>query len=247
MRPVPVFLTTGADSMFVGGIAASLVDYWMRHQEASPVTVLDWGADPRWWNGMLAWGYMANGGTKLRRFLLHADTSQRMRHVVALGAAQRMKAEWFVQTDDDILPRAEFSPHAAVEILRSACTTQPAFGMPAGTPYGLVQVKLPPCNLPHAGTPDGEYPVIREAGAVGGLRFISTALDPDGLPPYDPQKRGYDPLLCDAVREQGLAVGAFWDAAPLGLRATHLRREYSTVWPNLSLPDTLPREGARGA
>lgn len=247
----PVFVTTGARSLFVGGIAGSVLDYWMRHREAAPVVVLDWGADQRWWGSLAAWGYVPGRGEpfpgtgRLLRVPIPAATSQRDRHAAALTFARDLGAAWCVQTDDDILPRAECSLEAAVRLIESARTTRPAFGMPAGTPYGCVGIKLPKCHLPHI--LDGETPVvgppIREAGAVGGLRFLSTTIDPARLPPYDPAMRGYDPLLCDAVRAQGLAVGVFWDAAPLGLRATHLRQEWSSVWPYHAIPDTLPRAG----
>ena len=241
----PVYITTGADSLFVGGFALSVVDYWMRHTQADPVTVLDWGADSRFWIAMDSWGYRPGCG-KLRIRLMNPDTSQRERHVIALTEAREMGAAWLVQADDDILPRPEFSIATGVRLAEETRTTRPAFDMPTGTPYGLVSVKLPPCNMPHAGDPNaaGPMPVIAEAGAMGGLRFMSTKLDPDKLPPYEPKRRGYDVLLCDEVRAQGMAVGCFWDAAPIGLRATHLRREYSTVWPGLKIDNTFPRPGA---
>lgn len=242
---VPAFVTTGADSLFVGGIASSIADWWLRCTDADPVVVLDWGADARWWAWLAEWGYVPGAG-KLRRLEIPPETSQRDRHAVAIREAQRLGARWCVQTDDDILPEGEFSVAKAVAMADAARTAQPAFGLGTGVPYGLVAVHLPACALPHTLGPAPEprgRPVV-EAGAKGGLRFLSASLDPERLPPYDPARRGYDPLLCDAVRAQGFAVGGFSDAAPLWCRARHLRQRYSTVWPYHSLAERWPRAGA---
>ena len=231
----PVFITTGspAPDDLRGIVAAAVVLYWLRHREAGPVVVLDAGAPEVTWSTLRGLGYLA--GRDFHVVHLPIDDSQRQRHVVAHQLAVTFKADYYAATDDDIVPRPEFSLATAFALM----DLDPSFA--------LVCALLRSCDVPHvvAGTvPGQESQPIAECGAAGGLRLWRSDVALSRPPPDPSAPRSYDRPLCQAVRDVGRKVGYFTTASPRSLRVAHFPgAAYSTVWPDLAVPHVFPRDG----
>ena len=219
MERWPVFLTTRAVDKIRVGLAVAVISYWSRHLDAD-LTVLDCGASP----SLRACLYCL-GMTSVKWVEFPAEDSQRQRHAIAARLAAEARAEHYIQTDDDLLPRVSLSLGLAVDLMR----LYPDFAM--------VSLSLPNCPL--GGHVDRHYGQgtgpVSECGAAGGVRFCRTAafasLD---FPPRRPEEYGpgYDIPLAEGLRAAGYKVGFYGDGSPGTLRATHLAESplLSCVW-----------------
>lgn len=213
---IPVYLTTAAVAPVRKFLAAATIEAW-RHVPDTELHIIDAGATDHLW-AMLA---LAGSAHVLPDGVIETKGSQRARHVLAQMWQEQDGAEIAIVTDDDILP----PPHREWVDCALRGMSAPS---PSGQPWGLVSAWLPEATLrswppPHARTP------IAEEGGVGGLRFVRRGV-PAEFPPYEPTKRskGYDPALCQAVRDSGHAVGIF--THPM-VSATHAGQHYSSVHP----------------
>ena len=217
-RIIPVYLTTAAVAPIRKFLAAATIEAW-RHVPDTELHVIDAGASDHLW-AMLA---LAGGAHVLPAGVIPPEGSQRARHVLAaLWQAQADDAEWAIYTDDDILPVPNHREWVDVALRALAIPG------PSGRPWGLVSAWLPEAT--HRNWPPAHVrQPIAETGGVGGLRFVRQGVLTE-FPPYEPTKRskGYDPTLCQAIRDAGYAVGHFTHPA---VTATHAGQHYSSVHP----------------
>lgn len=231
---IPVFLTTRARDPLRILYAAACINYWTRHVEVEPFTIINAGCDRRLWHVVetLDPDYHEARPMRWKRIDIPEEGSQRTRHVVAWEAAQELGAEWYIQVDDDIMPRPEFTATVAMDLLR----------LQGG--YGLVSAYLPACPV-DGHEPERHNPYrqpIADTACCGAIRFMRTEM-PLEFPPLEhrPEGSGYDEALCLAVRAAGYKTGAFSDQSPQHLRVTHLADTYSTVWKCLFPVEQFPR------
>ncbi|MDP2705078.1 MAG: hypothetical protein Q8O71_01615 [bacterium] len=231
----PVFITTGSpdgQDSIRGLVAAAVITFWLRHREASQIIVLDAGADVRLWTTLRTWGYGAHPALDIVR--LPPDDSQRRRHIESQRYARDLGAPYYVATDDDIMPRPEFSVAMAVALAER------------DPHYAMVTALLSSCTLPHTieDAPSSmESAPVAEGGAGGGLRVWRTAAAIDYPPPDPSAPRAYDRVLATAIRAAGHQVGYYTSVAPRSLRVAHFPGgAYSTVWPDLAVPAAFPRD-----
>lgn len=224
-----VYVTSAAQDSIRVAMAAATLAYWCRLRDTH-VTLLDAGAGRSLHRVLGPLGLVR--GEDYESIRLDAETSQRDRHHVAHADAQRHGAPWYLQADDDILPRPEFNPRQAVDI----ATRYDGFGM--------IALLLPNCPLPHA--VDGrewrpQHPV-EECASAGGVRLMRSAMEWE-LPPFQAQRegRGYDVPLALAIRAAGWKVGFFTEQSPPALRGTHMGEHLSLVWRCEEIPDEFPR------
>lgn len=241
----PVFLTVRADDPIRAGHAFSVASYWLRNRQVETLVIIAVEADRRFFEILDLWDLLQfDGSIAIRNIPI--EGSQKRRHVIALEESRAVGAEWFVQCDEDILPLPEFDLDVAVDLARQARAPSARFGIDRGAEFGMVALALPDCHLTHLVDPEAKQYAQRPVevvGAAGGCRIMSTAIDPAKLPFYDQRMRGYDCPLAEGIREQGMAVGYYTDAAPRDCRAVNLSGPLSSVWPQLAVPEEFPRPG----
>ena len=134
--------------------------------------------------------------------------SQRARHGWAAADAE---TDLYVVTDDDILPIDHvhrpmdgMEPQSWLEYARATFERLPELGMASAltVPGGTDPMSVPPEYQP-------KDPDLFDVGSIGGLRIVRRgAVDPDRLPPLDPDHRGgYDTTLTQHLRSGGAMTG----------------------------------------
>jgi len=242
----PVFITVASDDVIRIGLALSVISFWSRHAHVSKVVLICAEPPHKFFEVLTAAGIRMDGD-KLAVSYIGRKGSQKHRHVTALANAKLLAADYFVQTDDDILPHPGMDLNVAFDLMRQARDTgDRGFGV-EGAKYGMVAADLPTgCHFPHVYDPKQTtmpQAAILTAGAVGGLRFMASAIDETQLPDYEEKMYGYDTHIADGIRAQGMAIGFFSDAAPKILRSVNCAGQFSCVWPHLRFGETFPREG----
>lgn len=238
---IPVYLTTLARQDPIRELfAMGVLSYWVRHREVSSVTVIIPQAEEHGWKRVTqAWADVEArhpslaAAAALKRIEFREtelDGSQRRRHIIASALARASGAEFFVQADDDILPRVEMSVAVALDLMRQAPRC------------AMAVLALPNCPLAgHTRSPTGA-PIAGDQPA-GGVRFCRTAAFAEHPWPesslgvtcsmcHEHHGPGYDVPLWEGLQKRGWTVGVFGDSSPPTLRATNLIEcsALSSVW-----------------
>jgi len=215
---IPVILTTNAISLHRAGLAITTCAAWLQ-VPGIQLHVIEVGHCSTVRAALAAtWHRLAPdesdcGCSKphVRWYATEPKGSLRRRHAMAREIAGT--AEWYVITDDDIVPPADLD--IALGLIH-------VFDDP---PWGLVAVSLEGGRSGAA--VDGP---VRDVANCGGLRFVRRGALPAELPPFDDHP-GYDHLLTQAVRDRGLRVGALYHPH---VGVVHLGEGGSTIWDQLA-------------
>ncbi len=213
---IKVVLTTNAANDVRIGLAYATIARWCEY-DGIRLTVLDAASE---WPGHETEGdlldlVLLNSMSARRRRVDHAG-SLRTRHMYARRAGHKGLREWYVHTDDDILPPRDGGwLKRALDLIR--------FHDDRDNPWGMVFMSLDPFAGSHADGP------VREVQNGGGLRLVRKGAIPDVFPARD-DHAGYDHILTQAVRDNGYRVGVL--SMP-EYRFLHLGDGTSTIWDEL--------------